>query len=334
MAKERIFGYDALKALSAYLVVLYHVFLIDLGYVKGQYYFPTLVLIPWLFIASSVPLFFMINGALTVRRNYEAKKLIKKSAQLLFVGVFWGLMQKLFYVVRAQDISAASNVYITQYWFFFTMAALYIIQLLLRNLPVWCKYVLIVALLIFPFTTNFIWNVIVFRDPSNKIPLWGSSGALTMYSIVYLYAGDYFAHNDYKYGKLFRVVCFVLGLSLLMFDATAVSNYLHKQFDIGSRCLPTLGALFLSISLFLIIKDWKPRSQKLRQFITFLGNNSMGIYIFHILLLIVVRGLLPELKDMTLPPVIVMLIALAYTLVSAVISELFRRSPLAFLIKV
>jgi surface polysaccharide O-acyltransferase-like enzyme len=60
----------------------------------------------------------------------------------------------------------------------------------------------------------------------------------------------------------------------------------------------------------------------------------MGIYIIHILLLVVVRGMFPELKTMTFHPIIVLLIALTYTVVSAFISELIRKSPLAFLMKI
>ena len=59
----------------------------------------------------------------------------------------------------------------------------------------------------------------------------------------------------------------------------------------------------------------------------------MGIYIIHILLLVVVRGLIPEIQTMTFHPIIVLLMALAYTIVSAVISEFIRRSPLSILMK-
>ena len=76
-SKGRIFGYDALKALAAFFVVLYHVGMVDMGYHEGEYYFPTLTQILWLFCACGVPLFFMVNGALTVHRNYDLKKFME-----------------------------------------------------------------------------------------------------------------------------------------------------------------------------------------------------------------------------------------------------------------
>ena len=50
-AGKRIFGYDALKALAAFFVVLYQVGMVDKGYREGVYYYPTLVQLLWLFCA-------------------------------------------------------------------------------------------------------------------------------------------------------------------------------------------------------------------------------------------------------------------------------------------
>lgn len=82
MPKQRIFGLDLLKALAAFFVVLYHVGMVDLGYREGVYYYPTLTQVLWLFCACGVPLFFMINGALTVSRHYDLKKTAVKGRPL------------------------------------------------------------------------------------------------------------------------------------------------------------------------------------------------------------------------------------------------------------
>ena len=330
MSKERIFGYDAAKAVGAFLVVLYHVYSIDYGYKEGEYYYPTIVLILWLFTACCVPLFFMTNGALTVHRSYDFKTSMVKTFRLLFIGVFWGIVLKLFFVVRNQDLSVFNTVSITRYWFFYTLAVLYFLQYFLKKTPEWFRVLLIIGILIFPFTTNLVWDVMAFIDPSVVKPSWGHSGFFTLYSLVYLYVGGFFAHHNY--GKSLIVICFVLGFLILTFEATAIFNYLHKQLnDLANYLFPTLGALFLTTAMFLKIKEWNPRSMRIRQLFTFFGNNSMGIYIIHFLLLVVMRGLIPELQTMTFHPIIVLLMALAYTIVSAAISELIRRSPLAFL---
>ena len=50
----RILGYDALKALAAFLVVLYHVGMVDFGYREGIYYIPTITQLMWLFCACPI----------------------------------------------------------------------------------------------------------------------------------------------------------------------------------------------------------------------------------------------------------------------------------------
>ena len=71
MVKKRIFGYDAAKALAAFFVVLYHCGMVDFGYSEGEYYYPTFVQFLWLFTACGVPLFFTVNGALTISRKFD-----------------------------------------------------------------------------------------------------------------------------------------------------------------------------------------------------------------------------------------------------------------------
>ena len=49
--------------------------------------------------------------------------------------------------------------------------------------------------------------------------------------------------------------------------------------------------------------------------------------------MIVLGGLFPTLKEAMVHPIVAILIAMLYTLVSAALSEALRRTPLAFLLK-
>ena len=229
MVKERIFGYDALKAISAFLVVLFHVYSIDYGYKEGEYYYPTIVLVLWLFTACSVPLFFMINGALTIGRSYSFKTIAIKSLRLLFIGVFWGLVLRLFYVVRYQDFSVFNTINITRYWFFFALAWLSFLPFFIKKVPECFRMGIIIGILVFPFISNFVWDLNIFLNPSVTMPSWGHSGFCKLYGLVYLYVGYYV--SQIKYRKKSSLFCFVVGLSFLAFEATAVINYRHEQLD-------------------------------------------------------------------------------------------------------
>ena len=327
---KRIFGYDALKALAAFFVVLYHVGMVDFGYQDGVYYYPTLVQEIWLLCACGVPLFFMVNGALTVGRGYEFKKTAIKSARLVFVGAFWAIVVMCLFAVRDSSLEAFSFRRIGYYWFLFSLALIYLINYLICRLPNWFRWAVVASLLVFPFGTNLAWDFVILNNPNTSFVEW-RHGAFTMYGLVYLYAGDYLSRHSVS--KWLSVLCALTGLLLLTIETIAVVNRTHYQFEGGNYCFPTYGALLLSIATFVLVKDWKPRSVSIKRFISFLGNNALGIYIFHLILMIVVGACFPILSEITVHPLIAFLIAIGYTLVSAAVSELIKGTPVAILLK-
>ena len=330
-SRNRIFGYDALKALAAFFVVLYHVGMVDLGYRDGEYYYPTIVQVLWLFCACGVPLFFMVNGALTVSRNYDLKKSATKAGRLLLAGIFWGLVVMCLYALKNHDTSSFNFGMVHYYWFLFSLALMYLLNYLMGRLPRVCRWVVVSILLVFPFLTNLIWDAIILCYPAIEMPKWGHIGAFTLYGLVYLYAGDFLAHHSVK--RVVVIASAVLGLALLALEATAVVNYRHAQFEGGNYCFPTLGALLLSIAVFVWVKEWNLKDSMIKKSIVFLGDNALGIYIFHLILMIIVGMLFPHLGDITVNPLVAVLIAAAYMVASAMISEVIRRSPLGFLLK-
>ena len=329
-AGKRIFGYDALKALAAFFVVLYHVGMVDKGYREGVYYYPTLVQLLWLFCACGVPLFFMTNGALTVNRHYDFKKTITKAGRLLFIGVFWGVIvmceHASFYGTDCFSLSE-----IPYFWFLFSLALMYVASYVMGQLKGWCRWGIVIALLIFPFVTNLIWDFIQLFRPDIPFPKWGHTGVFTLYGIVYMYAGDFLAHH--RVNKWVVWICAFVGLALLALETVAVVNRTHAPFEGGNYCFPTLGALFLSCAIFVGVRDWNPVESKLKSAITFLGNNALGIYIFHLIIMLLIGRLFPQVSDCVLHPVLVIVIAFFYVFISAFISEVIRRTPLSVLLK-
>ena len=153
-----------------------------------------------------------------------------------------------------------------------------------------------------------------------------------MYSVVYLYAGFFLSTRLCK--KWIPWVCAMIGLFLLAIEATAVVNHLRQPFEGGNYCFPTFGALLLSVALFEWLKGWNPAEKSwIRRSITFLGNEALGIYIFHLLLMVVVGWLFPQVMGLVVHPVVAVMIALAYMVASAFIAAMLKRSPVGFLLK-
>ena len=90
MTIKRSIGFDLIKILAMFLIILYHLNLVDFGYVEGQMYLPSLTKIMWSLCASGVPMFFMVNGALTIPKKYSLGRVIEKTGRLLFVAIIWG----------------------------------------------------------------------------------------------------------------------------------------------------------------------------------------------------------------------------------------------------
>ena len=199
--------------------------------------------------------------------------------------------------------------------------------------PRWCRWCAITALLIYPYVTNLVWDFIILKDPAVFRPKWSHTGCFTLYSVVYLYVGDYLGHECKRIGKWIYLIPAAIGLGLLAIEATAVTNCTHEPFDSGNYCFPTLGALLLSIALFVWVKDLELKEGWLKRYISFLAKNSLGIYMFHLLLLATAGTLFPQIRELKLNPIVVMLICFVNMTVSACLSEALRRSRLGFLLK-
>lgn len=327
---KRVFGYDAMKAIAAFFVVLFHLGVNEFEYHEGAFYYPSLAQTLSLFTSCGVPLFFAVNGALTINRNYNFKKTITKAVRLLLIALFWGFVARCVYAVKSHRMPQISWESLHYYWFLFSLAYFYIINYFLNHFPRWCKLTIIFALLVFPFITNYIWNVVVFINPSVSMPKWGHIGVFTLYGLVYMYVGDYLAHHQIK--KYMSIFCIPLGLALSVFEVIAVVNYRHVPYAGANYAFPTLGALFMTIGLFVWLKEADIKNHEIKRFVSFLGNNALGIYIFHMILMAISSSVF-QWSSFLPHSFSVPLLAIGYTTLSALISELIRKSPIAFLLK-
>lgn len=278
---SRIFGYDLLKALSMLGIVFYHLHSIRFGEIPpdGSLYYPGVGKFFYGLLSAGIPLFFMVNGAIAGNRNVPLKKCLKVSSRILLIAVAWTLFFKwvvypyLFHEPRTTNPWALWE----YYWFFYTYATVQLLTWVLNRVT-FLRRVIVGALFIFPFVTNFIWDVILFVSPSTSLPSWGHTGFLTLYTIVYYYLGRSLSHFKVSYQA--SVLLVFAGLLLLNFEVFSISNAQGFVFDSVSSCLPTLGTMLISAGLFMLLKDLNPNSSLLTRFFSFVGQRTLGIYLF------------------------------------------------------
>ena len=98
---DRLLFIDYIKALGICLVILYHCkfFPFDNLGIQGVY-------------SICVPLFFVVNGYLMLRKEYTIKTLLKKNCKLLFVMYFWAFFSTLVYAYVSKDVDLSGGGYL------------------------------------------------------------------------------------------------------------------------------------------------------------------------------------------------------------------------------
>lgn len=331
MVTGRIFGLDLIKALSMTMVVLYHFGSTDFGRVPSEgYYIPNLSKIVLCFCAAGVPLFFMVNGALTSDKELSFNKCIKKSGRLLFVACFWTT----FFAIIVNPILFNKSIdsfgsFINHYWFLYTLAFLYWANYVLYNRPV-MRSIVLLLLLFFPFISNLFWTIYLAFNIDSELPSWGHDGFLTLYSILYYYLGV----KLYKMtiSPTIILLFILLGLVFLIGEVSIMSTYYKSIYDGVNSSFPTIGAMFLSIGLFMLLKDINLRSGGFsKRIIEFIGRNTIGIYVFHLFFIGIIKAYFFNSDNM--PIVVVYLSTLVVVCLCALASHFVLNSRLRFTLK-
>lgn len=279
----RIFGYDLIKTIAIFLIVFYHLGGVDYGEViPGEYYLPNLAKFFSAFIAASVPLFLMVNGALIIPRKWTFHQAAIHSARLIFLYIFCKLLLQ---ELLCKGIFGIEEEMI-HFWFLRTLAIIYLFVPIFAKYPT-CRKVLLSLLLVFPFISNLIVNIFVFICPDILLPSFAHSGFFTLYSFVFFYIG--WIHKDYKWNYRKSFFFIVVGLLCVNFEVIAMSNYSGNVYDGANASFPTIGALAMSFGIYHFLKDAVSPSVFIRQMITYLGKNTLDVFILHVPIIFILR---------------------------------------------
>lgn len=336
MQKKRIIGYDIIKTIAILSVVLYHFGRVSFGtFNHDGVYYPNVTKVLYELLACCVPLFFMVNGALLADRSVGWGKILK----YIILSIFYPVIFYLF-LFPLLDLSVAPNVNLKTilfsmefkgvYWFLFTLGALYAVNSITRHFKI-RKY-LAILLFITPFISNQIWSFVVLYNPDIIIPFWGHWGVFTLYSFLFFYLGNYLKQMNLDTPKknAINTILFMGGWFLLVLDVFVFSNYNKTIYDGVNSSFCSLGALLLACSLFMFFKDRQVRNRYLEKLVLFVGRNTMGIYVFHMFFIMILRRyFLPE----VISPVFAILICFCIVILCSFISEGLSRTPLKFLFK-
>lgn len=282
-SQERIFGYDLIKTIAIFMIVFYHLGGIDIGEIEpGKYYYPNFNKFLLSFCTASVPLFLMVHGALILPKQLDFKKSILKAAKMLLWLLFGKVVLQRIVLEKCFCIEEE----MVHFWFLGTLAMVYVVSYFLNQLK-WLQHFILLILLVYPFLSNLLYDCVVSCMLDSWLSALGHDGFFTFYALVYFYLGYCLKHKTLPF--YFSFLAIVVGLLLINFEMVVLSNYHHIIFDGVNGSFPTIGALALSTGLFLLLKDASSASHNLRNSIGFIGSNTLGIYIFHVLVIFLIR---------------------------------------------
>lgn len=281
--QDRIFGYDLIKTIAIFMIVFYHLGGIDFGSIEaGAFYYPNFNKFLLSFCSSSVPLFLMVHGALILPRHFSFWKTFYKAFQMLILFLFGKYVLQ--YLITEKCFSIEDKM--VHFWFLGTLGMVYLFSYFLNRIK-WLRIVCLSLLLVYPFLFNLFIDINLFFGPNHNVHIAGHDGFFTLYALVYFYLGYYF--KDYNIRPLYSYILIISGLLFINIDVILLSNYYHVVYEGVNSEFPTIGALLLSLGIYCRFVGVKISYYKIQNIISFIGSNTLGIYMFHVLIIFLIR---------------------------------------------
>ena len=321
--QRRIIYLDLVKIVSAFMVVFYHMSShMNLGVFVNSEYKISVCQILMCVCSASVPLFFMVNGALLLNKNYSTQTIYHKAAKIALLLFVW-------HFLKFPD------------WFFKTLIVLYLLYPIFIRIynsqKKTYKYVLMAAVFCFPFLYNLGIIFLMRFFPNFEIGIFGKTisletiplrtGAFTMYSILYFFLGGILFKK--KLPNVVSILLCIAGVLIIIWGIIVYSNYTKEIADAVNACFPTVGTLLLSVGCFNLFQNFEKIhfNEKLLKVIGFFGNGVLCIYIFHPVFINLIYGHI--LTKEQYGALIILPFALLILIACAVINAILSRIPLA-----
>ena len=297
MGKKRIYYFDILRAIACVLVILVHVSDLILSYENNNAYL-TIAAVVEAISHISVPIFFMISGALFLdeSRDISWDYIKKRTIKIIFLYLFWSFLYCIihFYLVFliAHKPLTYSPLYIVRnflygyghLWFIKTLALLYLLVPIFR---LWIKKVnikyieyLLLALIILTIAVPTITTIVSFYYPivleiSSCFRIFNMD--LIFVCMTYFILGWYLFNYDLNNKKIIYIISIISSIiSVIMCYYLSI----HSGFVILAPFNNDKCSIFmLSVSAFVFFKDFKYKKES--KIIKTIVKYSFGIYLVH-----------------------------------------------------
>ena len=278
--KEREYAFDVLRVIAMIMVIIIHVsnvYTRSFNFIDTNSYLVSLIFNT--ISRVSVPIFFMISGALLLDRKFDFKKYKKRILKILLLIVAWDILyliwEYLFLGVTYDKLyKLFTEPYRAHLWFLYVIIILYALQPLLKyildRINNTCKTILFILWLLL--STVSMYNLSV----ANIFTIFSNIGFFVIGKYLYDYLQN--SKNNKKYTFIMII------LLLVSFAESVYLNYTASvKFNMFYNLFFAYRTPFIILATFIIFKlvyiychDKKPNE------LIMLGSElSLGVYLIH-----------------------------------------------------
>ena len=276
---QRNFHLDQMRVISCIMVIAIHVCNI---YNRA---FPDISQFNYIiaaFINSfsriSVPIFFMVSGALMAGREPDLQKSLKRFLKYFLITIFWFIFYLLWTSLYLNDTYDFHNILTTptskHLWFLYALLSIYLalplIQTLIRNLSDKMLYYMLILFAV----SIFGGYILEFIGVSVKYPI----AIISQNQYLFFFILGYVLYNKkYKIsGWFFIVGCLAAAIcTIIVSYIEGKHNEVIFQYRNPMIVLASVGAFII------MLKFPKSIPQAWEKFVSHVSDNSFGIYVFH-----------------------------------------------------
>lgn len=276
---QRNFHLDQMRVISCIMVIAIHVCNI---YNRA---FPDISQFNYIiaaFINSfsriSVPIFFMVSGALMAGREPDLQKSLKRFLKYFFITIFWFIFYLLWTSLYLKDTYDFHNILTTptskHLWFLYALLSIYLalplIQTLIRNLSDKMLYYMLILFGV----SIFGGYILEFIGVSVKYPI----AIISENQYLFFFILGYVLYNKkHKISGWFFIVGCLAAAICTIIVSYIEGNHNEVIFQYRNPML-----VLASVSAFIIMLRF-PKSipQAWEKFVSHVSDNSFGIYVFH-----------------------------------------------------
>lgn len=351
MKNKTISYFNLIKALSIFLVIYVHYPWISQSRGSNLTMLMTII---------AVPLFFMINGALLISKEFNLKRHINKLTKLIFATIAWKILITIVWVlirqVNIQNYTFAEillslftnyrleNVPTEHLWFMYSLFKIYIIFPFIKTFldtgenKKYLKTILI-FLFIFSFGIEFINTLIKIINTKFDLSILNNA-SFEMFNNAYNPTLDtnllfYFLFGYYLYCKhpegkkyslknyILIILYYIMGLSLVLIARYfQCGSLLDGNYErvINDYC--KIGTFFMSYSVFILCSKVTIKNK----IIDYIGSKTFNIYFIHMLIVSVLLTYIYPILKVSGAKINIIRTFIAL-LLSIVLTELLKRIP-------